>query len=95
MSNETLFYIFGIGLAVSAVVVSLIGLRVEKFPGKALPIVILWFALLAGGSATFAVLHAQDEEAAKASEFKSANEEIETEESDPTQAPAKPGSAKH
>jgi plastocyanin len=85
MSNEDLFYICGIGLAVSAVVISLIGLRSEKFPGRALPGVILWFAILVGGATTFAVLHAQDEEHAKAAEFEQAGEEIEREESDPSQ----------
>lgn len=80
MDNETLFYIFGIGAAVSAVVVSFIGLKVKTFPGKAFPIVILWFAILVGGSATFAVLHAKDEEEAKAAEFEQAGKEIEKDE---------------
>ena len=34
MSNETLFYICGIVLAVSAVVVSFVGLKVKNFPGQ-------------------------------------------------------------
>ena len=68
MSNGNLFFIFGIALAVSAVVVSLLGLRSEKFPGRAFPLVILWFAILVGGATTFAVLHAKDEEKAKAAE---------------------------
>jgi ABC-type phosphate/phosphonate transport system permease subunit len=46
MDNQTLFYICGIAAAVSAVVVSLIGLKVKSFPGKAFPLVILWFAIL-------------------------------------------------
>ncbi len=33
MNNETLFYICGGVLAVSAVVVSLLGLKSENFPG--------------------------------------------------------------
>ncbi|MGN6815906.1 MAG: plastocyanin/azurin family copper-binding protein [Solirubrobacterales bacterium] len=68
MSNETLFYICGGILAASAVVVSLLGLKLKDFPGKALPLVILWFAIFVGGATTFAVLHAQDEEKAKAAE---------------------------
>ncbi|MGN6274602.1 MAG: plastocyanin/azurin family copper-binding protein [Solirubrobacterales bacterium] len=68
MSNETLFYICGGILAASAVTVSLVGLKLKDFPGKALPLVILWFAIFVGGATTFAVLHAQDEEKAKASE---------------------------
>lgn len=77
MSNETLFYICGIVLAVSAVLVSFAGLRIKSFPGKLGPLVALWFILLVGGSATFAVLHAQDEEKAKAAELAKADEENE------------------
>lgn len=82
MSNATLFYICGIALAVSAVLVSFVGLRVKSFPGKLGPLVALWFVLLVGGSATFAVLHAEDEEKAKAAELTKANEENEEEEAD-------------
>jgi plastocyanin len=82
MSNETLFYICGIALAVSAVLISFVGLRVKSFPGKLGPLVVLWFVLLVGGSATFAVLHAQDEEKAKAAELTKANEENEEAEAD-------------
>ncbi|HEU4736873.1 MAG TPA: plastocyanin/azurin family copper-binding protein [Solirubrobacterales bacterium] len=85
MSNGDLFYICGIGLAISAVVISFLGLRVKSFPGKAAPLVALWFVLLVGASATFSVLHAQDEEAAKAAEFESANEEITEEEASPVE----------
>jgi len=77
MSNELLFYLCGGVLAVSAITVSFIGLKVKDFPGRALPIVILWFAIFAGGATTFAVLHAQDEEAAEATELEHAGEEIE------------------
>ncbi len=79
MSNETLLYICGIILALSAVGVSFIGLSVKGFPGKAMPIVVIWFAIFVGGSATFAVLHAKDEEADKAKEakFEEANENAE------------------
>ena len=62
MDNETLFFVIGPLLAVSAVVVSFIGLRSEKFPGRAAPIVILWFVVLVGSATTFAVLHSKDEE---------------------------------
>ncbi|HET8565204.1 MAG TPA: plastocyanin/azurin family copper-binding protein [Solirubrobacterales bacterium] len=77
MSNETLFYICGCVLAVSAVTVSIVGLKFKDFPGKLLPLVVLWFAIFVGGATTFAVLHAQDEEQAKAAELKQAGEEIE------------------
>lgn len=77
--NETLFYVFGIALAISAVVFSFIGLKSEKFPGKAFPLIILWFVVLAGGATTFAVLHAQDEQEHKEAEFEQAGKEIEKE----------------
>ena len=79
MSNETLLYICGITLAVSAVGVSFIGLKVKDFPGKAMPIVVIWFAIFVGGSATFAVLHAKDEDAdrAKEAKYEEANEKAE------------------
>jgi len=82
MSNETLFFICGIALAVSAVLVSFVGLKVKSFPGKAFPVVILWFAVLVGGATTFAVLHAQDEEKAKAAETEKANTENEAQQND-------------
>ena len=65
MSNGDLFYVLGIALAVSAVLVSLIGMRSKKFPGRAFPLVILWFAILVGGTTTLAVLHAKDEDKGK------------------------------
>jgi plastocyanin len=83
MSNETLFFVCGIALAVSAVVVSFIGLRVKGFPGKAGPLVVLWFVALVGCTTTFAVLHAKDEDAAKAAELTKAGNEIAKEEESP------------
>jgi mono/diheme cytochrome c family protein len=81
MSNETLLYICGITLAVSAVTVSLVGLKVNSFPGKAMPLVVLWFAIFVVGSTTFAVLHAKDEDANKAKEarYEKAGEKFERE----------------
>jgi plastocyanin len=80
MSNGDLFYVCGIALAVSAVLVSILGLRVKGFPGRFAPLVALWFAVLVGASTTFAVLHAQDEQEAEAPELSKANEEAEEEE---------------
>jgi plastocyanin len=77
MSNETLFYLCGGVLAVSAVTVSFVGLKLKDFPGRALPLIVAWFAIFVIGATTFAVLHAQDEEAAKATELEHAGEEIE------------------
>jgi plastocyanin len=89
MSNETLFFICGIALAVSAVVVSFIGLRVKSFPGKVAPLVALGFAALIGATTTFAVLHAKDEDKAKAAELSKADEEVEEEESSPVEGESK------
>ncbi len=86
MSNGDLFYVCGAALAVSAVLVSFAGLRIKSFPGKAAPIVALGFVALIGATTTLAVLHARDEEEAKAAELSSANEEITEEESSPVKA---------
>jgi plastocyanin len=82
MSNQTLFYICGVALAVSAVVISFLGLKLKGFPGRAMPIVVLWFVLLVGAGTTFAVLNAKEEEEAKAAELAKANEEVEEVESE-------------
>jgi len=79
--NETLFYICGIALAVSAVLISFIGLKVKTFPGRFFPLVIVWFVVLLGGATTFSVLHAKDLDEEKAAEFSEANSEIEEEQS--------------
>lgn len=85
MDNELLFYLCGGALAASAVVVSFIGLRAKGFPGRSAPLVALWFIALIGATTTFAVLHAKDEETAKAAELESANAEITKEESSPVE----------
>jgi plastocyanin len=77
MSNETLFYVCGVALAVSAVLVSFAGLRFKGFPGRIFPLVVIWFAVLIGSATSFAVLHAKDEQDAKAAELGKAGEEIE------------------
>jgi hypothetical protein len=79
MSNETFFFVIGPVLAVSAVVVSFAGLRFKEFPGRFAPLVFLWFAILVGGTTTFAVLHSKDEESRKE---KSANLPQATEEAE-------------
>lgn len=83
MSDETIFYIVGGILAASAVVVTFIGLKAEKFPGKALPVMILWFAVLAVGATTYSVLQAQEHEEAHAAELHEAGEHIEEAEEQP------------
>ncbi len=62
--NETLFYVFGIVLVVSAVGVAAIGLRFESFPSSRgiLAATIVYFAAVVGATAVFAVLNAEDEQ---------------------------------
>ncbi|HEX8689481.1 MAG TPA: hypothetical protein VF729_04485 [Solirubrobacterales bacterium] len=77
MDNETLFYACGIVLAVSAVAFTFVALKVDKFPGRAAPIVFIWFAVLVGGATTFSVLHAKDEEKHEEAALHEATEEAE------------------
>lgn len=76
-TNEKIFYACGIVLAVSALVVSFAGLKMENFPGKTLPAVILWFAVFVLAATTFAVKYSGEEHEAKAAEYAEFNEEIE------------------
>jgi plastocyanin len=92
MDNETLFYLCGGVLAVSAIVVTFLGLKSEKFPGRALPLVVVWFAVFVIGATTFAVRYSTEEAEHKAHELELANEEIEAEEGDRTGDPADLGS---
>jgi plastocyanin len=78
--KETVFYIVGIALAISAVVVSFIGLKAEKFPGKMSVVVILVFAVGAVGAGTFAVLYSKEHAEHREHELEHANEMIEAEE---------------
>ncbi len=94
MDDATIFYICGGALAVSAVVVSFLGLRVERFPGRAAPLVVLWFVALIGTATTFAVLNGKDEEKARASELTKASEEAEEEEASPVDVGKGEGEAK-
>jgi plastocyanin len=77
MDNEILFYIFGGVLAASAVLLTFVGLKLNNFPGRALPLVVVWFAFFMVGASTFAVLHAEDEQEHKAHELEQAGERIE------------------
>jgi hypothetical protein len=62
MDYEVIFYVSGAALTVSAVVVSFLGLRLQRFPGRLGPVVALWFIALIGMTTTFAVLHSKHEE---------------------------------
>lgn len=77
MSNETLFYVCGGILAVSAVIVSFAGLKMKGFPGRAMPLVVVWFAIFVVGASIFAVRYSGEEQEARAAELEEAGEEIE------------------
>jgi plastocyanin len=81
-TNEKIFYACGIVLALSAVLVTAIGLKSEKFPGKALPAVILWFAVFVLATTTFAVRYSTEEKEERDAELSLANEKIEKAEGD-------------
>jgi mono/diheme cytochrome c family protein len=74
--HETFFFICGGILAASAVVVALVGLKNDNFPGKWMPLIIVWFAVFAIGAGTFAVLHGKDESKDHDKEYAKASEEI-------------------
>jgi plastocyanin len=85
--EETLFYVFGIALVLSALALSALGLRSESFPTSQIVLagVVAYFALLVGATSTFAVLNAREEqrvrdaehaeEAAQAAETEAAGEQ--------------------
>jgi plastocyanin len=93
MDNETLFYICGGVLAVSAVLVTAVGLKLEKFPGKALPVVVLWFAVFVLVTTTFAVRYSTEEKETREAELSLANEEIEKQEGADSGDPSDTGTA--
>ena len=80
-TNEKLFYACGIVLAVSALVVSFAGLKMKDFPGKSLPVVVLWFAVFVVAATTFATRYSSEEHEAKAAEYAEFNEKLEKGES--------------
>jgi plastocyanin len=86
MDNSTVFYVLGAALAASAVVVSFLGLRMERFPGRAAPLVFLCFAILVAAATTFAVRNGKEEQEARAGELAKAGEEVEEAEASPVEA---------
>ncbi len=85
--NETVFYVLGIGLVVAALVVSLLGVRSERFPparGVMVGITGL-FAALVLATATFAWLNAEDEQEHRQAEL-AAEEQENIEEGDTAEA---------
>jgi plastocyanin len=77
MDNEILFYICGGVLAVSALLVCFVGLKLKDFPGRMLPLIVLWFAAFVVAATTFATRHSAEEHAEKVVEYREANEELE------------------
>jgi plastocyanin len=78
MDSETLFYICGGILAVSALILTFAGLKLKNFPGRMLPIIVVWFAAFVVGASTFAVRYSQ-EHSAHAAEHESVGEKLESE----------------
>src|SRR4051794_1469928 len=78
--DHTLFFVLGITLVVSAVVLSLIGLKFEKFPPNRAVLfgVLVYFAALVAATVTFAVRNAQQEQADKQAEEASATQSTTT-----------------
>jgi mono/diheme cytochrome c family protein len=62
--DQTIFYIFGGVLIVSAAVVVALASKSKSFPGKLVPLVAVWFVVLGVGAATFAVLNGVDDSSA-------------------------------
>ena len=62
--EETLFYVFGIALVLSALVLSALGLRSESFPTSRILLagMVAYFVVLVGATSTFAVLNAREEQ---------------------------------
>jgi plastocyanin len=83
MAYDTIFYICGSLLAAGAVITAFVGLRSEKFPGRATPVVVLAFVALVGVTTTYAVLNGQEEQEARAHELEQANAEAEQLEEEP------------
>ena len=94
MDNATIFYICGGALAVSAVLLSFVGLRFERFPGRTVPLIVFGFVALVGAATTFAVLNGKDEQEARASEVAKAGEEFEEEEASPVETEKAEGAGK-
>jgi plastocyanin len=83
MAYNTIFYICGSLLAAGAVITAFVGLRSERFPGRAAPVIALAFVALIGVTTTYAVLNGQEEQEARAQELEQANTEAEHLEEEP------------
>lgn len=81
MSNETLFYVLGAVLVAGAVGISFLGIRAREFPPRPVLLgITAVFAVLVIGTATYAVLQAQDEQEHREAELAAEAEHAEEEE---------------
>src|SRR4051794_18218670 len=94
MSDATIFYILGSAVAVMAVVTSLLGLRLQSFPGRFGPAVFLAFFILVVAAITFAIKNGQHEEEVRAAENDEANKAIEEKEGEAVPAEGEKGAEK-
>jgi plastocyanin len=94
--NGNLFYFLGGGLAALAVLTSLVGVRVSRFPASVAVMVatIAIFAALVGATTTFAVLHSQDEQEERATELTGAGQTFTEEEASPVSGGEEGGAEK-
>lgn len=75
--NETLFYVIGVAVAVLAVLVSFVGIKVKDFPGRAAAPLALLFAALVVATMTFGVRLSAEHNEHRAAELEQAGKEVE------------------
>ncbi len=90
MDNQTIFYILGIGLTALALLVSLLGIRSERFPPSTAVLsgIVAVFLGLIGATAAFAIASAKDEQEHRQNEHAA---ELEAEQAAAAETPAAPG----
>ena len=90
MDNETVFYILGISLTALALLVSLLGIRSERFPPSTAVLsgIVAVFVGLIGATAAFAIASAQDEQEHRENEQAA---ELQAEQAAKAEEPEAPG----
>jgi len=88
--EETLFYVFGAVLVLSALVLSALGLRSQGFPASRVVLagLVAYFVVLVGATSTFAVLNAREEQRVRDAEHAEEAAEAQAEEEGQTTPPA-------
>src|SRR5918992_5902485 len=76
--EETLFYVCGIALVLSGLVLSALGLRSQGFPASRVVLagLVAYFVVLVGATSTFAVLNAREEQRVRDAEHAEAAETV-------------------